>query len=83
MARVARPGTPIVVVDEQLDRERRHSLYHQLVFRAMTFYTSEPRAPRADLPPDAFDVVEDQVSRFFYCLTFRVSSGALRFGSKR
>src|SRR5262249_43335820 len=37
MARVAVPGTPIVVVDEQLDPGQRHGLYYRLMFRALTF----------------------------------------------
>ena len=64
MARVARPGTPIVVVDEQLDPQRAHGLYHRLMFRAITFYTREAVSPRAQLPPAATDVREEQVSRF-------------------
>ena len=72
MARVARPGTPIVVVDEQLDPRRAHSWFHRLAFRAITFYDSAPIAPRRHLPPGATDVREEQVSRFYYCLTFRM-----------
>ena len=72
MARVARPGTPIVVVDEQLDPARCHGLYHRLVFRALTFYTPDAVCPRADLPAGATDVLEEQVSRFYYCLRFRM-----------
>lgn len=72
MARVARPGTPIVVVDEQLDPRRAHSLYHRLVFRAVTFYDAAPHAPLEHLPEGAADVVEEQLSRFFYCLRFRL-----------
>jgi ubiquinone/menaquinone biosynthesis C-methylase UbiE len=72
MARVARPGTPIVVVDEQLDPRRRHGLYHRLMFRALTFYTPEAVCPRAELPAAATDVLEEQISRFYYCLRFRV-----------
>jgi ubiquinone/menaquinone biosynthesis C-methylase UbiE len=71
MARVARPGTPIVVVDEQLDPRRRHGLHHRLAFRALTFYDRAPRSPVALLPPEATDVVDEQVTRFYYCLTFR------------
>jgi ubiquinone/menaquinone biosynthesis C-methylase UbiE/uncharacterized protein YbaR (Trm112 family) len=71
IARVARPGTPIVVVDEQLDPRERHGLYHRLVFRAITFYDPAPSCPRHLLPPGAVDVVEEQLSRFYYCLTFR------------
>jgi ubiquinone/menaquinone biosynthesis C-methylase UbiE/uncharacterized protein YbaR (Trm112 family) len=71
MARVARPGTPIVVVDEQLDPHASHGLYHRLMFRALTLYDSAPRCPVAHLPLNAIDVMEEQVSRFYYCLTFR------------
>jgi ubiquinone/menaquinone biosynthesis C-methylase UbiE/uncharacterized protein YbaR (Trm112 family) len=72
MARVARPGTPIVVVDEQLDPHRRHGVYHRLMFRALTFYTPEAVCPRAELPAAATDVLEEQLSRFYYCLRFRM-----------
>ena len=70
MARVARPGTPIVVVDEQLDAKRRNTLYHKLGFRLVTFYDRDPKAPTHVLPPGAQDIIEEQVSRFYYCLTF-------------
>jgi len=72
MARVARPETPIVVVDERLDPERRHCLYHRLMFRALTFYDPAPASPRPFLPKDAQNVIDEQASRFFYCLTFSV-----------
>jgi len=72
MARVARPETPIVVVDEQLDPARRDSLFHRLVFRALTFYTTKAESPVADLPAGATGVVSEQVSRYYYCLTFRM-----------
>ena len=72
MARVARPGTPIVVVDEQLAPDYRHSPFHRVVFRALTFYTTAPTSPIAHLPPGATDVVSEQVSRYYYCLTFRM-----------
>jgi len=74
MARVARPGTPILIVDEQLDPHRAQSLYHRVMFRALTLYDPAPRCPRSDLPPGAVDVVEEQASRFYYSLTFRVPS---------
>src|SRR5262249_58322890 len=69
MARVARPDTPIVVVDEQLDPGGRRSTFHRLVFRARTFYTAAPGSPVALLPPGASAVVSEQVSRYYYCLT--------------
>jgi ubiquinone/menaquinone biosynthesis C-methylase UbiE/uncharacterized protein YbaR (Trm112 family) len=72
MARVARPRTPIVVVDEQLDPKRRHGLYHRMMFRALTFYTPDAVCPRAALPVAASDVLEEQISRFYYCLRFRM-----------
>lgn len=72
MARVARPGTPIVAVDEQLDPARRHSLYHRLMFRLVTFYDRHPHAPVEHLPPEATDVQVDQIARFLYSLRFRM-----------
>jgi len=72
MARVARPGTPIVVVDEQLDPARSHTLYHRATFRAVTFYDRDPHCPREHVPAGAVDVVEEAASRFFYCLSFRM-----------
>ena len=71
MARVARPSTPIVVVDERLDPEREHGLAHRLFFRWMTIYDRDPHAPVESLPDDARDVNVEQLGRFFYCMTFR------------
>jgi hypothetical protein len=42
------------------------------MFRALTAYDAAPRAPTALVPPDAQDVIEEQVSRFYYCLSFRM-----------
>lgn len=72
MARVAKPGTPIVVVDERLDPRRAHGLYQRLAFRAITFYDSTPGAPIEELPPGAEGIVDEQATRFYYCLTFRM-----------
>lgn len=72
MARVAVRGTPIVVVDEQLDRSKKHSLYHRAMFRLVTFYDDDPHCPVEHLPRGATGVVEDQLSMFFYALTFRM-----------
>jgi ubiquinone/menaquinone biosynthesis C-methylase UbiE len=72
MARVAMPGTPIVVVDEQLDRSRPQNLYHRLTFRLVTFYAPDPHCPTEHLPSGAVDVRAEQLNRFFYCLTFRM-----------
>ena len=74
MARVARAGTPIVVVDEQLDPAMSHNLWHKLTFRALTFYDKDPHCPAELLPPGAYDVCEEHVSRFYYALTFRCGS---------
>jgi len=71
MARVARPGAPVVVVDEQLDPGRRHGLLRRAAFRAITFYERNPRCPTDLLPPDAEDVLERQISLFYYALRFR------------
>lgn len=71
MARVARPGAPVVVVDEQLDPGRRHGLLRRAAFRAITFYERNPSCPSALLPPGVEDVLERQISRFYYALRFR------------
>ncbi|NMO19678.1 methyltransferase domain-containing protein [Pyxidicoccus fallax] len=72
MARVARPGTPLVVVDEQLDPAFRPSLLQRAAFRAITFYSSDPHCPRELLPIGAESVTEEQVAPFYYCLSFRM-----------
>jgi ubiquinone/menaquinone biosynthesis C-methylase UbiE/uncharacterized protein YbaR (Trm112 family) len=74
MARVAVRGTPIVVVDEQLDPNRRHSLLHRAAFRAITFWDPAPKSPRALLPEGACGVIDEQLARYYYCLTFRMPS---------
>ncbi len=71
MARVARPGTPIVVVDEQLDANANVGWLRTLAFRAVTFYDPTPHAPRECVPANAYDVLTEQVSPFYYCLRFR------------
>lgn len=76
MARVARPDTPIVVVDEQLDASRPANLWHRLTFKAVTFYDSEPRSPVHRLPSGAHLVADEQPSRFFYALTFRMPAAS-------
>lgn len=72
MARVARPRTPIVVVDEQLDPALRRSPFHRAMFRLLTLYDRDPRSPRDLLPPGATDVLDEQISPFYYGLTFRM-----------
>lgn len=72
LGRVASPGSPIVVVDERLDPAGRHRLLHRLAFRAITFYDDDPHAPVDELPDQAVDVRDEQISRFYYCLSFRM-----------
>ncbi len=76
MARVAQPGTPIIVVDEQLDPGRRHGLYHRATFRLLTFYDDHPHAPLELLPAAARDVSCEATSRFYYCLRWRMPATA-------
>lgn len=73
MARVARPDTPIVVVDEQLDPAVRHGPLRRFLFWTATFYDPGTRCPRHLLPADAYDVREEQSSNCYYCLTFKAS----------
>jgi ubiquinone/menaquinone biosynthesis C-methylase UbiE/uncharacterized protein YbaR (Trm112 family) len=75
MIRVARPGARMVVVDEQLDPHRAHSLLHRAAFRLITFYTREARSPRSLLPPGTTEVTDEQLSPYYYCLSFRVPAG--------
>lgn len=77
LARVAKPGTPIVVVDEQLDRSRGVSLRDRLAFRLLTFYDRDPHAPVGHVPSAAVDVGVTQISRFFYALSFRMPAGPI------
>ena len=70
MARIAKPGTPIVIFDEQLDPAQPLGLLQHVAFRVSTFYDRNPHCPREMLPPDATNVAEDQLSKAFYCLTF-------------
>jgi ubiquinone/menaquinone biosynthesis C-methylase UbiE/uncharacterized protein YbaR (Trm112 family) len=78
LARVARPGTPVVVVDEQLDPGFRPSLLQRAAFRAITFYSKDPHCPVELLPPGATGVLQEQVAPFYYCLTFRMPDGPVR-----
>ena len=51
MVRVARAGTPLVVVDERLDPDKRHSLFHGLLFKWIDDLRSRsPRAGRVAAP---------------------------------
>jgi ubiquinone/menaquinone biosynthesis C-methylase UbiE/uncharacterized protein YbaR (Trm112 family) len=72
MARVARPGTPIVVVDEHLDPNRLHLPHHYLAFWGLTWFDPNPEPPIKHLPKGASHVELRRVSRFYYCLTFRM-----------
>jgi ubiquinone/menaquinone biosynthesis C-methylase UbiE/uncharacterized protein YbaR (Trm112 family) len=74
MARVSRPGTPILAVDEELDPQRNHNLLARLAFRAITFYDEDPHCPVEHLPDDVTDVRAENISPFFYCFSFRAGS---------
>ncbi len=72
MARVAAPGSPVVVVDEQLDEDARPGLYHRAMFKMVTWYDSDPHSPVEAVPPEASSIQEDQLSLFFFALTFKM-----------
>lgn len=82
MARVARPCTPIVVVDERLDPMRFHLPYHYAMFYALTAYDWKPGAPLDELPRETKYRLT-QASRFFYCLTFEKPQRAETVGDRR
>lgn len=71
MARVAIPGTPVVVADERLDPHRKHSLLHRAIFKAICFYEPNPPDPLTLLPPGAKNVVDEQPGRFLYVVSFQ------------
>ncbi len=70
MARVARPGTPVVVVDEELDRGARPGLLAHVAFRLIAFNQWRPRAPVDALPADATEIEVGALSTFYYVLRF-------------
>jgi len=72
MARVARAETPIVVVDEQFDPGRAHCMPQRLAFRVLTFYDPDPSSPVRLLPEKATQIVDTQLTDFYYCLSFQV-----------
>lgn len=76
LGRVAKPGTPIVVVDERLDPLGTHTLYHRAMFRLVCFYDPHPVEPTTLLPPHAADVRDEQIARMLYAMTFRVPPAA-------
>lgn len=76
LVRVARPGATIVVVDEQLDPHRKHGWWPRAWFKALTFYDERPHCPTGELPRGVSDIVAEQASRFYYCLSFRKAGGA-------
>ncbi len=78
MARVARPGTPIVIVDEGLQPGRKIGLYHRIGFRLTTLGAPTPRCPSDLLPPGARILSEEWLSRFYYCLNFTLPPCATR-----
>ncbi|NCG19889.1 MAG: hypothetical protein GWP91_12845 [Rhodobacterales bacterium] len=61
---MAKPGTPIVVVDEALDTGRKNRLHHRLAFRLLTVYDTDPHCPVEHLPPNATGVDVGAISRF-------------------
>jgi len=72
MARVARPGTPIVVGDEQLDERAARSWYQWLTFHWITALDRVHRAPIEAVPAGAQDLRVTQASSFFYAMSFRM-----------
>ena len=76
MARVARPGTPIVVGDEQLDEVAARSWYQWLTFHWITALDRVHRAPVDAVPVGAQDLRVTQASSFFYAMSFRMPARA-------
>ena len=74
MVRVAKPGSPIVVVDEALDPDRSHGWWPRMWFEMLTFADNNPHCPVEHVPAGATEVVAEQLGRFYYCLSFRTPS---------
>lgn len=68
VARVCRPGAPVVLVDEALDPARARSRRHRLAFRLLTWYDRDPRAPVEALPPELESVALGQLTAWYYLL---------------
>jgi SAM-dependent methyltransferase len=71
MVRVARPGAPLYLVDEQLDASRPLPLWQRALFRMVTWWDRVQRAPVHDLPGGVEQVQVEQLLTFYYCLSFR------------
>ena len=72
MVRVARPGTPITVVDEAFDNDRLSTPYHRWMFKMLTAFDPDVHVPREHLPANAEILYDKPLTRFYYCLSFRV-----------
>lgn len=72
MGRVARPGTPIVIVGEQLDASEMPGPYHRVAFKMATWYREDPHCPIERIPPGAVAITQEQLSLFYYCLTYKM-----------
>ena len=70
MARVAKPGTPIVVVDEGLDKTRDNTFLHELAFLWLTSMDEFTGAPEDLVPTDCDVVSVKNVMRFYYCMVY-------------
>jgi ubiquinone/menaquinone biosynthesis C-methylase UbiE len=73
MARVAMPGSPIVVVDEWLDRSKPPRLRDRLLHFMLTAYDWNLPHPTTLVPDDATEVKMEQLNPVFYCLSFRTA----------
>ena len=69
MARVTRPATPVVVVDEQLDPAA--GWYQQIMFQWITIFDRVAHAPVEHVPRGATDLRVTQAGPFYYCMSFR------------
>lgn len=70
MARVTKPGGPIVVVDEQLAPSFTANVAQRAAFRLVTAFDRIVRAPVDALPPGCDRVEQGQLSPFFYWLRY-------------
>jgi SAM-dependent methyltransferase len=69
MSRVARPGTPVVVVDEQLAAGA--DWYRYLMFHWITMFDHVKRAPIEHVPRGVTGLRVTQPTPFYFCMSFR------------
>jgi len=70
MIRVAKPNAPVVVVGKRLAPESKNSPVFGATFKLYSGAGGDPDNLLHQLPDDTQHAAEEQLSRFYYCLSF-------------